>query len=173
MSYSTVYAIRPNESATEVAELRNGWGSAPVIWDALCQKYLARDSWRGDDKALWALARDARLPECERAVHAMTFDRAYVKAQNIPRAIAHIEEFLKLHPISLQRVNHWPEIAQIMRDSLDGAGFALTVTSVSSDLWVGDWNEEKEDYDPLDWSKTWEIYDVLDQAGIQKATADG
>lgn len=162
MSYTTVYAVCFRTSVEEIAELRNAWGSAPVVWDAMCQRYLGRESWRGDDKPLWALARDPRVPECERAVHAMTFDRAYVKAADIPQAIEHVQEFLDRNPVSLERENHWPKIIELMKGLGEGCGIAFHMTSVSADdYWRGEWNEDIEDYDDPDWDKMLDVYEYI------------
>ncbi len=163
MSYTSVYAIRLGQSAEVIDELRNAWGSAPVIWDAMCKRWLDRESWLGDDQALWGLALDKRVPECERAVLALTYDRAFVKAEDMGKAIGHIEEFLERNPVDDTRVNHWPQIVTIMKDlMIRGEGVAFHMTSVSSDdYWQGDWNDEKEEYDGPVWDKVLDVYQYI------------
>lgn len=39
MSYTTIVKIWPNEKIEYGEELRNSWGSAPVIWEAIYDKY--------------------------------------------------------------------------------------------------------------------------------------
>lgn len=165
MSYTTVYGIRFGEAAEEAATLKNSWGSAPVIWDTLCKKWLGRDSWLSDNQDLWNLALDARLPEYERALLAMTFDRSYVSAENIDKAIGHVREWLANHKEDPDRVNHWPAIIDIMIDlDAKNQGIAFHMTSVSADdYWEGEWDEEKEENASVNWDLTLEVYDYIER----------
>jgi len=160
MSYTTIKAIWPGEKHEDLQELRNGWGSGPVIWDAMCQKYLgARDGVIGK---LWPLWKDQAIPEAHRAVLMMTYDRAYVTKKDYARAAADIRQFLQDFPPNDGRVNHWPALAALFETDPDIPAIGLHCTSVSEDPFQGPWNEEKEEYDPPDWEMCYDIYAEID-----------
>ena len=167
MSTTTIYNVILGESVTQIMELRNSHGAAPVIWDVLTERVLKRTaySWitSGSDD-LWPVWEDKSLPLFARAVHAMTFDRVYVERAHFVRAAADIREFLTWAPISVERVNHWPAIAKLFEslvedESIGAIGFDQT--SLGESLWDGEWNEEMEEYDQPDWSEFWSLYPAL------------
>jgi hypothetical protein len=163
MSYTTVKAIWPGEKVEDLEELRNSHGSAPLIWNALCMRYLGLESYyymSSDLDRLWAKWKDLSIPEAIRAVLMMTFDHAYIAKKDYQRAAGDIRTFLKEFPVPSNRVNHWPAIACIL-EKADAPAIGFQHTSVSEDPWQGPWNEEKEEHEPLDWSKAYSIYDDL------------
>ncbi|MGL4261430.1 MAG: hypothetical protein ACRCTX_07400 [Afipia sp.] len=160
MSYTTIKAVWPGEKAEDLEELRNSHGSAPVIWGALCERYLGgRNEWLFGGNALWPLYKRADIPKCMRAVLMMTYDRAYVERKDYAQAAADIEEFMRIAPPPANYVNYWPRIAAIFKSDPDIPAIGFCCTSVSEDLFQGEWNDEKEDYDPPDWSRFWSVYD--------------
>ena len=160
MSYTTVKAIWPGEKHEDLEELRNSSGSAPVIWGALCERYLGgRNQWLFKADALWPLYKREDVPACMRAVLMMTFDRAYVEKKDYAKAAADIREFLRVAPPPAQNVNHWPHIAGLFESDPDIPAIGFHCTSVSEDPFQGEWNEEREDYDQPDWSRCWSVYD--------------
>lgn len=166
MSYTTIVYIYPNEKIECGEELRNSWGSAPVVWDSLSQKYLGKDPHRymsEDMKSLWNLWKNTNIPVSHRAVLMMTFDKAYVGQENYKRAIADIKQFLKDFPQPSDCVNHWPTIAHWMKMHPEIPGMGLWCTSVSENPFDGPWNEDKEEYDQPDWNDVYEIYQALDE----------
>ena len=160
MSYTTIKAIWPSEKHEDLEELRNSHGSAPVIWGALCERYLGgRNDWLFNAKKLWPLYKNNEVPKCMRAVLMMTFDRAYVERKDYSQAAADIEEFMKIAPPPENHVNHWPHIAELFRSNPDIPAIGLYCTSVSEDPFQGAWNEETEEHEQPDWGRCWSIYD--------------
>lgn len=119
-------------------EFRNAWGGAARIWDALFKRYLKDpnikyDNWlgkRADD--LWPLARREDLPEFERAVHAFTFDRAYVRREHFKKLAADLRKFASNYPA--EGIDHLPAWAQAI-ENLDAEAVGLYGTSVSENIW--------------------------------------
>ena len=165
MSYTTIIAVFPGDKAVCSNELRNSHGSAPVVWDALSKRYLGWDIWmRADMSDLWNLWKDKSIPEAHRAVLMMTFDKAYVAREHYKRAANDIDKFLADFPEDPNKVNHWPAIAIMFHNELTGIpGTGFWHTSVSENPFAGRWNDEKEEYDPPDWSEIYSIYDELDK----------
>ena len=163
MSYSTLLALYPGEKFEEIRELRNGWGSAPIVWDSLCKKYLNGARWMIDREAggLWNLWTDDRIPVHLRAVLLMTFDRAYIAKKDYARAAADIEKFLEDFPED-NRVNHWPEIAALLKSDPEYPAFGIHCTSVSENPFQGPWDEETEEYGPTRWESCFNIYEALE-----------
>lgn len=160
MSYTTVKAIWPGEKHENLEELRNSHGSAPVIWDAVCARYLGdRNAWLFKPERLWPLYKREDMPASMRAVLMMTYDRAYVERKDFARAADDIDEFLRIAPPPAEHVNHWPRIAEILRGNPDIPAIGLYCTSVAEDPFQGPWNEEAEEYDQPDWSTCWSVYD--------------
>ena len=106
MSYSTLMFFKDKKVIDEI-EYTNSHGTAPYVWGVLFDKHLKDpnipyDSWllrcATGDTALWELNAREDLPDYERAVHAFTMDRAFVKRQDFSRFAAHIRAFLAVHP---------------------------------------------------------------------------
>ena len=160
MSYTTIKAVWPGEKHEDLEELRNGHGSAPVIWGAMCERYLGkRNQWLFESDQLWPLYKRQDIPSCLRAVLMMTYDRAYVERKDYAQAADDIEEFLRLLPPPESHVNHWPHIASLFRSNPDIPAIGFRCTSVSEDLFQGEWNEETESYEQPDWGRFWSVYD--------------
>lgn len=166
MSYTTIIHVYPNEKIECGEELPNSYGSAPVVWDALCQKYLGYPPYgwgmREDLKDLWNLWKDEKLPLHQRSVLMMTFDRAYVSKTDYKRAASDIRLFLRDFPEDETKVNHWNRIEEYFESNPDVPAIGFWCTSVSENPFHGSWNEEKEDYEPPDWNECCDIYKELD-----------
>jgi len=130
MSYSAAFEIKFGKDLTEIAEFRNSHGCAPVVWGAMCSRYLGSDSWLVSNDRLWKLYKRKDIPEHHRAVLVMTFDHAYLTRKNFKRAANDIREFLKDFPPKPGYVNHWPKIAELL-DTLTCLNFGIHQTSVS------------------------------------------
>lgn len=160
MSYTTIKAIWPGEKHEDLEELGNSHGSAPVIWGALCEKYLGnRNQWLFNPDKLWPLYKRQDIPAFLRAVLMMTFDRAYVLKKDYGRAAADIREFLRTGSFDSAHVNHWPHLAELFESNPEIPAIGLHCTSVGEDPFQGEWNEEREDYDQPDWDACWSVYD--------------
>lgn len=181
MSYSTIKAVYPNEKIESIFELSNSHGTAPYVWAAMAKVYLGIDKaydhpkkgWMQLEDELWDLWKRSDIPEEHRLVFMLTFDRAYVARENYPRMVTAIRKFLKDFTSPIGHVNHWPTIADILEGKNnreikieDIPGIGLYCTSVSDDPFNGPWNEAKEEYDPPDWSKIWEICKELDSLKV-------
>jgi len=169
MSCMTVYKLTPGAGYEELEEMRNGNGSAPVVWSAMTARYLtpgSPNSWlfsRTDD--LWKLWRREDIPQALRAVLGMTYDNTYVERAHYARAAADIRAFLAEFPADAQFVNHWPRIAEIFESAPDCDGIGFNWTSVNENPFQGPWDEDLEEYGPTDWSKKWSFYLEFDRAG--------
>ena len=143
MSTTDLYIIN-GKSVSHVAQYRNGWGSGPVAWDYLSDKYIAEKpiySLHGDHmKKVWALQSDDRLEECERLALLMTFDGAFVPVHALGLAGDLCIEFAKLSEDG-ERENHWrvigEDLKKLSRQKLNrhARGAALSCTSVC-DPWA-------------------------------------
>jgi hypothetical protein len=141
MSYSTLYAVfRTKASALE--EYTNGWGTGPLVWGYLNEKFLSRErhEWGGgnNDGKLWGLATDPRVDLALRACLAMTFDYAVVPRAHLKEMGELLQkggEILAAHTPGY--VNHFPQIGKNMTSlKLDSraVGVGLNCTSVG-DIW--------------------------------------
>jgi hypothetical protein len=147
----------------DVEELPNSHGSAPVVWDALAQRYLGCGEFGyihlPNDDILWQLYKHLGVPTAHRAVLVMTFDHAWVSKANYERAAGDVRAFLADFPQRPDRVNHWPRIAEIFESKPTWPGVAIWHTSVGDDTW------RKKDC----WAKAYEVYEVLESvAGEEK-----
>ncbi|WP_336709944.1 MULTISPECIES: hypothetical protein [unclassified Cedecea] len=170
MSYTTIIAVWPGEKSECLEELQNGFGSGPLVWGDMCQRYL-RDGKRNDymfrDNELWPLANRLDIPYHHRAVLAMTYDRMFVKREHYSQAAQCIRKYLADFPVNENYVNHWPRIAELFESDPDYPAIALWLTSVCENPFHGEWNEDADDYDQPDWSKYWSLFDDLELSDEQ------
>lgn len=159
MSYTTVLAVYPGDRVEDMHELKNSWGSAPVVWDAMVKAHTNADYWSGS--VLDAMFQESpSWPEHHTVMMYMTADRAYVLREHFHEAAAHIRAFLSEFPSDSKRVNHWPEIADIFDSNPDVPAIGFYMTSVSENPFYGPWNEAIEDRDQFDWTTAFSVYDV-------------
>lgn len=161
MSDTTVIAVWPGEKCVEMEELRNAWGSAPVIWDDMAKRYLNGTYWSCIDK-LWPLPKRQDIPFHLRAVLAMTFDNMIVHRANYARAAQCIRQYLVDFPAAEKKVNHWPFLAELFESNPDCPAIGLWCTSVCENPFAGEWNDSKDEYEQPDWSKFWCVFEWLD-----------
>ncbi|ENU07773.1 hypothetical protein [Acinetobacter calcoaceticus] len=163
MSYTTILAIHPEEKVEELFELGNAWGSAPVIWDAIAQKYLGKSNFMaatlGDSGAkLWALCRDESVPLLHRTVHLMTMDRMFIEKKDFKQAAQDIRAFLNDFPQPENHINHWPTIAEYLETEPEIPAIGFHMTSVSENPFYGEWDDESESYGNPDWTTCRSVY---------------
>jgi len=140
MSYSTIWKVYKTK-AVSVIELGNSHGSAPPVWDWLCNHYLNGKHWmtRDDNKDLWQLRKNPAVPKHMRFGLLLTFDNAII----LP---IHLEEAAQLcyrvydTTFNPQYVNHWSRIGEELHKLRDIKnkrlmGIALGCTSVSDPWW--------------------------------------
>lgn len=156
MSHSTILHIWPGKRIRYGQELRNSHGSAPVIWNALAQKYCGARPFGYFEvlDRLWPLYKDPSLPIAHRAVLMMTFDTAYVLRKDYARAATDIRQFLQDFPQATGYVNHWPTIADLYESDPKIPAIGIYQTSVSE-------NPFKDHRGRNRWSQTYSIYDEL------------
>lgn len=169
MSRSTIKAIWFNEKIEDFQELHNAWGTAPIIWDFMSEKYLGKKGWisYSDNQLLWDLWKNISIPKHHRALHMWTFDRGCIKKNDYRRFANDIWAFMKDCTIPMNQVNHWPAIAKIFESNPDIPAFGLWCTSVSSDPFEGEWDDEKEERKPFDWNLLWDVYEYVDSVTNQ------
>lgn len=159
MSTSDLYILN-GKSTSHLAEFRNGWGSAPVIWDHLGEKYVPeRPTYSFDGghlRKVWALAGDDRLASHEKICLMITFDKAYIPLANLTEA-ADACARMGAETSHMPGVNHWIGIGDELRKaakqhfSRHARGIVLSPTSVS-DCWG---------FPSNDWLKNaWPIFDL-------------
>lgn len=143
MSYSTLYLLYKTK-VVEVAEYRNSWHSAPVVWDHLSETYLGREngyfgSSEKEMQALWDLARDPRVPKHWRVAHRMTFDNGAIPPKRLVEAAGEIRK-VGQELDQMGRAQHWTAIADSLEEIAGGRldhrlmGVVLNCTSVN-DYW--------------------------------------
>lgn len=175
MSCSTLQAIWPGEKHENIVEYRNSWGTAPIVWDAFCERHLKLEKhwWllRGGTvpNPLWDAWKQEDIPESHRAVLLFTLDHIYVLKKDYRRFAKDLRQFLDDTLISANHVNHWPLIAQRFEMEPDYPAMSLWCTSVVDDPWNGPYNKEKDDYDPFDWSKAYDLYGEIDSLKAEAA----
>ena len=168
MSYSTLQAIWPGERHENIVEYRNSWGTSPIVWDVFCERYLrlGKHWWLLEGtktpNPLWDAWKRDDIPKGHRAVLLFTLDNVYVKKDDYRRFAKDLREFLDGAMISANHFNHWPLIAQRFEMEPDYPALALWCTSVTPDPWNGPYVEDREDYDPFDWSRAYDLYSELD-----------
>lgn len=163
MSYCQIIFFKdgiPNESL----EFQNAWGGAARIWSSLFTRYL-KDPYKEYDTwvtckhdGLWKLARRSDLPLFERAVHASTFDLAYVRRCHFPKFSDHLREFVKTYPIvgSVDHLSAWADVI----DKTEAEAIGFRATSVSENLW-SKYDEDKDEETPVPLSKGFEVYEWI------------
>lgn len=167
MSYSTIYRIF-RTTATSYADFRNGWGTAPLLWDYLAKTFIGSRFTFFDysrDNLLWDLAKDSRVARDLRLAHAWTFDRALCP---LGRAIemANACDVVAVQCAKEDHVNHWAALAVALREAKAKPrqiGWGLNGTSVS-DVWQ-EWAGRNDRQEP------WSIFDLVD-AALEAPCAD-
>lgn len=158
MSTSDLYRVYRTKT-THLAEFRNGWGTAPLLWEYLSERFIGAEyRWcfdAGKDRRLWDLATDERVPRSLRLAHAFTFDRGICPLTRVGELADACDE-VGATCAKEQHVNHWAAVAKVLREARAKPrqlGWALSCTSVN-DVWM-EWKGEP---------KPWDIFSVLQPA---------
>jgi hypothetical protein len=175
-----LYGVWPGEKAEEVKVFRNSWGGLTYIWESMAARYLGcTKSYSYPDKGwmqlaaespspLWDLWKSPHVPEEFRLVFTWGFDRFYLAKENYERMAKAIRSFLKAFPPKTENVNHWAAIADYLENIVhnptpeEAPALGIYGTSCGDNVWHGDWDEEKEDYKPLDWEQFYEVCKEID-----------
>lgn len=159
MSCSNIYKVYKTKTR-ELAEFHNSWGTAPVLWGYLCEKYLNQNSnfWltagfgKEDTlKPLWNLAENPTVPTCLRLTHAFTFKNAVCPPNKKDELAKACQEVFNLTYDSIH-VNHWKAVAESLKSckiNKHMVGIALSCTSVE-DPWISG-----------NGSEAWDLFSVL------------
>lgn len=148
----------------DLMELHNSWGSAPVVWDELAQRYLEMKphSYIFECERLWALWKEQGIPEPYRAVLSLTFDRAVIERSNYQRMARDIEEFLReFPPKGGSYANHWTGISDFLDAMPEAPWIGLHCTSVDNNPFLT-YNEETGASEPIPWSEVFDLYKELE-----------
>ena len=181
MSYTTLLGYK-NGQFVNLIEYRNAWGAAARIWDVLYDNYLKDpnnpvDCWILCKPLtwLWDIAKRTDIPTFERAVHASTFDRAYVRRENFGRFITDLRAFDLKYPCT-GNANHFPSWAQdIEKIDADVAAISFHQTSVAENPWIkyeGADEEGEEVYSQYSLSAGFEVYDFIDGKLTESESTD-
>lgn len=92
MSYVSLFTFLPNGEAHEQAQIRNATAGALWIWRALDHKYKTRCSILQYAK-LWKLFNSGKLSELDNITLGISFDRVWVKKENLPKLIEALKAF--------------------------------------------------------------------------------
>ena len=145
MSCSNLYKVYKTKTR-ELAEFHNGWGTAPVLWGHLCEKYLHQDAnfWlmagfgkESSLQPLWDLTKNQAVPACLRIVHAFTFNNAVCPPERKDELSKACQEVFDITYDSIH-VNHWKAVAESLKSCATDRkmiGIALSCTSVE-DPWI-------------------------------------
>jgi hypothetical protein len=182
MSSTEIKGLRPGNSddpSDTLLQLQNAWGSAPIIWKTLYAKYVGTRNWMLDERNLWPLWKDPRVPRHQRAILGLTYDRAYVERQHFAQAAADLRQFMVDFPPEPDKVHHLAAIADLLASEPDYAAIGFHWTSVNEDPWACQWRESEEDDDegeeeslaPFDWDECWSLYANLPAVEGQEAVA--
>ena len=164
MSYTTVLNVTPGVGTEPIQEFRNAHGSAPYVWSIIYNKVFGTDNYWSNVGKLWPQYKNKDLPEYQRAVLLMTYDRVYIARKNFVRASNDIRLWCENFPAKENVINHWPAIVKIFASKNDYKAIGFHITSVTPNLFDGEWNEEKEEYGTIDWeNETEEVYEILDK----------
>lgn len=160
MSCVTAKALWPKKRVKNLQAFSNARGFGHIVWDAVCEQYLGVSLFRlADDKLLWALWKDERLPLHQRAVLAMTYDYVMIRKADYAQAAADLRAWLVDFPPD--SVNHLEEIAQLFESDPDCPAVGFHQVSTTNDPWKGPWNEKRKRFDKVDWSNKWDLYQGL------------
>ena len=173
MSYCALI-IFVNGKPDGQVEYSNSWGGSARIWDALFKSYVPKkheyDSWltnNGNDRRLWDLALRQDMPMFERAVHAFTFDRFYVRKEHLGRLAGDLRKFVEKHPAAGGHVDHLRAWAKWLDEHGEVEAVGLHGTSVSENPWCRHTKcptceGENDDMEAIPLSEGQEVYDWLE-----------
>lgn len=129
----------------------------PVVWQAMCSKYLFRRTWESRAaqlKAIWALP---SLPRHHRTVMAMTSNLSMITKANYGKAAADIRAWVS----DFGAAGHWLEIASELDNDPGCPAIGFCLISTLTDQWSQTQDGGSGQIIDIDWEKAWSIYDVV------------
>jgi hypothetical protein len=141
----TLKKIEANGDVVDAAEFQNAWLFQIFVWDALSKKYIDQEAnGLSDAPKLWEFAGDGGLLEWfEWNVLAFGYDRALVRADDLPLLVSSLREFNNVYGGESPR-NHCRDVADWLdrnKDAIKGAG--IYGTSVAEDFWTVDVDDDE------------------------------
>lgn len=143
MSYTAIYRVS-RTSTCQIDTIPNSYGFAPVIWNALSQRYLGWDRamlWglaEQDYERLWRLDLDDRVPYQWRVALVLTFDNVIVEPADIVFAVDCLRA-VGAQAAQSGQANSLVRLAEVLASAKplrSTIGFGISPTSVS-DQWAG------------------------------------
>ena len=137
MSRTELYTVDKEGNVQPHAGFPNASRGAMILWLHLSKRYLSghMPGLFGDCGALWDLAQDPRLLDCERILFASTMDGAIVRKERIPELVHNIRRWDEVANDS----GHWLDQAEVLErlcDNPDVIGVCWNQTSVNPNPWV-------------------------------------
>lgn len=133
MTYTEIYAVRPNGDITEYGEAHNAWGGAMHIWMKLGEQYGIKGAHPFDLGPLWKSIN--AMSERDQWVMASTFDQVIIPKEHLKTFVEHLQALL---------ITEIGIIHQAIEDE-NVQGICFNQTSVNSNpWWICDESNEDE-----------------------------
>ena len=170
MSDMEIYILKHPAGVVETIKKENSFLGAPLIWDIMAQKYLnlGKSEYLFHTEKIWPLWKREDIPEHHRTVLGMTYDNMVITKEDFSRAREDILNFVKDFP-SLKIKNHWLSIAALLKKDKDCNAIGFNWTSVNESLFMK-WDNDLENYKPLDWKNYWSLYHRFDNQINKQST---
>lgn len=161
MSYTEIYAVDSNGDVRLYGEVKNSFAGAMHVWNALNTKYDLGDSFITQFERTWGKFNEGFYERYEDIVLGSTFDGAMVKKEHLDELIQALDAYHVEHGNS----NHRQQ-AELLSEvkNQDILAVAWCQTSVVSDMWDYDFDEELDEIIPYNiskGSKHWYLFDDL------------
>lgn len=150
MSHATMYPIKPDGEVDlkNSVDYQNAWLGAMMVWTDIGKAHGREVGFRMEQmQKVWDLARDESVPEHERIVMAMTFDKVYVATENFQRVIDAIEKCRPLLPAHCH-VFAWAKQLKDWSTNPDVRGACWQATSCGDAQWII-YNRETDESRPV------------------------
>ncbi len=166
MSHTSIYTFKADGTYKEVAEFGNAWGSAPMIWVSLFERWATFDPRKYENAIsnpdkVWALSDDERIPLDHRVVLISTYDKRAVRKADLPALAKLYRQFHAAYLVPEGKTmvggrmvayswSHLPAMADKFEElaKTDIEGVFVWWTSVSGDHDLIEQKERKDgDYD--------------------------
>lgn len=147
MSETVIYGVKSNGEVIFVDEVENSYRGAIHVWQRLCEKYEIEGSMFGGFQKLWKLTDKEVLTKAENIVLKSTFDNVIVKKEDIPLLLEAFKEYDKNFPNS-SLLEQAVIIEENILNNVEMIGVCWNQTSINSNPWLFDYNDEKDEEIP-------------------------
>jgi len=167
MSSTELIGIKDGKASDVLGEYRNSHLAGSVIWDYIAKNYTRFErmpiSYNEKDlREFWDCWKTAdHMPEWAKIVLLSTYDKVYVKRENLGKLIDAFVKFDETFPNT--HCGSYAKDLKVNIDKIDGCCWYLT--SITDDPW-SEWDEETEEYVPYDFSSGddhWELFEAMDE----------